>query len=203
MTKRSKPKAKEPAKKAAKVKAPKPEKKANGAPSIYTQDLADEFCHQISMGKSLRTICSMEGMPDGKTIFNWFRTKEGFVQQYARAKAESAEAMAEEILDIADDGRNDWMEKVDKDGNCIGWMLNGEHVKRSRLRIDTRRWLASKLKPKKYGEHLDVTNNTTLTYIRPEPGMSAEDAALAYRQLLQSVGIAPPEPSKPHGETSH
>lgn len=62
-----------------------------------------------------------------------------------------AEGMADEILEIADDGRNDWMEIQNRDGDNIGWKVNGEAVQRSRLRIDARKWLLSKLLPKKYG----------------------------------------------------
>jgi len=126
-----------------------------GAPSIYTQDLADDICALIVMGKSIRTICAEEGMPSIQTLFRWIReNKEGFREQYARAKEEQADALAEEMLDIADDGKNDWMEKFSSDGESLGWFLNGEHVQRSKVRLDTRKWLASKLKPKKYGDRL-------------------------------------------------
>jgi len=93
-------------------------------------------------------------MPCVATIFNWFRTEKGFLEQYEKAKEAQADTLAEELLDIADDGTNDWMEKTNKDGENIGWQLNGEHVQRSRLRVDTRKWVASKLKPKKYGDKL-------------------------------------------------
>ena len=55
-------------------------------------------------------------------------------------------------MEIADDARNDWMSYEDKNSGCESWRLNGEHVQRSRLRIDTRKWLASKLAPKIYGD---------------------------------------------------
>jgi hypothetical protein len=102
-------------------------------------------------------------MPDCATVFAWMRRFPEFLKQYARAKEESADAMAEEILEIADDGRNDWMERhgeKTEDGEPVkGWQLNGEHIQRSRVRIDTRKWLASKLKPKKYGDRVDLTNS--------------------------------------------
>jgi len=60
------------------------------------------------------------------------------------------------MLDIADDGRNDWMERHGKED--AGWQANGENIQRSRVRIDTRKWLASKLKPKKYGDKVDLTH---------------------------------------------
>ena len=75
-----------------------------------------------------------------------------------RAREEQAEFMAEEILEIADDGRNDFMEQ---DDSSAAFKINGENIQRSKLRIDTRKWLMGKLKPKKYGERLalDVTED--------------------------------------------
>lgn len=86
------------------------------------------------------------------------REQPGFQERYAQAKAECADALVEEIIDIADDGTNDWMEVHDKDGACVGYKLNGEHVQRSKLRVDSRKWIASKLKPKKYGDSVDLNH---------------------------------------------
>lgn len=127
-----------------------------GRPSEYTQDIADAICAELAEGRSLRSVCKDESMPCVKTVFNWFRAYPDFLQQYEKAKEECADALAEEILDIADDGVNDWMEKRNADGEVIGWTINGEHVQRSRLRVDSRKWIASKLKPKKYGDKVAV-----------------------------------------------
>lgn len=125
-----------------------------GRPEIYTQDLADRICAQLADGDSMRTVCKDDGMPCKTTVFMWLRTNEEFLNQYTRAKQESSDALTDEMLDIADDASNDWMERRDKDDQSIGWQLNGDHVQRSRLRIETRKWLASKLKPKKYGDKI-------------------------------------------------
>ncbi|MEU6504669.1 hypothetical protein ABZ895_34575, partial [Streptomyces californicus] len=53
-------------------------------------------------------------------------------------------------------------EKLDKEGNAIGYQLNGEHVQRSRLRIDTRKWYLSKIMPKKYGERIQHDQTITM-----------------------------------------
>lgn len=121
-------------------------------PTDYTPELTDKICAEIVLGYSLRTICKEESMPCVATVFNWFRIHPEFLEQYEKAKEAQADTLAEDILDIADDGSNDWMEKTDKDGQNIGWQLNGEHVQRSRLRVDSRKWIASKLKAKKYGD---------------------------------------------------
>lgn len=65
------------------------------------------------------------------------------------------EHWAEEIIEIADDGSNDWMERNDKDNP--GFVANGEHIQRSRLRSDNRKWLLSKLAARKYGDKLEHT----------------------------------------------
>ena len=125
-----------------------------GRPCEYTQEIADRICAELAQGTSLRTVCKADDMPSCVTVFAWMRRFPEFLKQYETAKAESADYLVEEMLDIADDGTNDWMEKYGKDGESIGWALNGEHVQRSRLRVDTRKWAASKLKPKKYGERI-------------------------------------------------
>lgn len=131
---------------------------AGGRPSGYSQELADLICERLAQGESLRSVCRDEGMPAISSIFKWMREHEAFSKQYALAKQESADAMAEDIMDIADDGTNDWMEKTNADGEIIGWTLNGEHVQRSKLRVDARKWLMAKMKPKKYGDKTEVHN---------------------------------------------
>lgn len=122
-----------------------------GRPSDFTQDLADEICEQLSEGISLRTVCIPNTMPAARTVFRWLRTNEEFCQQYARAKQESADAMGEEILDLSD--------------GAIGVIKSGAEKKSGalaqavRLQVDTRKWLMSKHKPKKYGDKLDLTTD--------------------------------------------
>ncbi|WP_447887264.1 terminase small subunit-like protein [Serratia fonticola] len=127
-----------------------------GRPSDYTEELAEIICLRLAEGESLRSVCRDDEMPSKQAVLRWLARNEQFRAQYVRAKEEGAEAIAEELFDIADDGTNDWMEKLDKDGEAIGYQLNGEHVQRSKLRIDTRKWYLSKIMPKKYGDK--VTN---------------------------------------------
>lgn len=137
--------------------APK-EKKPMGRPSDYSPEIAQVICLRLAEGESLRSVCSDEAMPAKTTVLRWIARHPDFRVQYARAKEEGAEAIAEEMFDIADDGSNDWMEKLDKEGNAVGWQINGEHVQRSRLRIETRKWYLSKIMPKKYGDKVDLTH---------------------------------------------
>ena len=125
-------------------------------PSEFTQEIAETICERLIGGESLRSICETDGMPDKATVCRWLATNEPFRDQYARAREMQADILADETLDIADDGRNDWMEKYGRDGEQIGWQVNQEAIGRSRLRLDARRWYASKLAPKKYGDKLAV-----------------------------------------------
>lgn len=131
--------------------------KKTGRPEIWSQELADKVCEKIAQGYSMRTVCASDDMPAISTLFKWIREKPEFTQQYARATEERTEAMAEDILDIADDGSNDLM-TIQK-GDVTYEVENREVTNRSRLRVDTRKWLMSKMKPKKYGEKLDLTSD--------------------------------------------
>ncbi len=85
-------------------------------------------------------------MPAMSTVMLWVaKDREGFSERYAKAFEARAWYHAEELLDIADDGINDWMERHDKDGEVIGYQVNGEAIQRSRLRVDTRKWVMYKL----------------------------------------------------------
>ena len=111
------------------------------------------ICERMIEGESLRVICSDDDMPAASTVFRWLEDDEGFREQYARAREAQADAIFDEILEIADDGRNDYVEKLRQDGGK-GTAFDAEHVQRSRLRVDARKWVASKLAPKKYGDDL-------------------------------------------------
>jgi hypothetical protein len=101
---------------------------------IYTQEIADRVCAGLSEGNSLKTVCGEIGIHPQR-VFEWLRTKEDFLAQYNIAKEESADVLTEQMLDIADDLSDDAQSR--------------------RVRVDTRKWIASKLKPKKYGDKVE------------------------------------------------
>ena len=138
---------------------PKKTLKKNGRPSKYTNKLADKICQMIAQGQSVRSICAKKDMISMQTFFRWLRENNEFREQYARACEERSYMHAEEIIEIADDATNDYMEQHDESDELTGYKLNGENIQRSRLRIDTRKWLMSKLNPKVYGDKLDMTTN--------------------------------------------
>ena len=124
--------------------------------SKYGPEIVERICAEIAVGKSMREICRAADMPDMRTAFRWLAAHSEFQQVYARAREAQADYLAEEILEIADDGKNDWVER--QDGSAA---VNNEAVQRSRLRVDARKWLMSKLMPKKYGEKQEITLDVT------------------------------------------
>lgn len=125
-------------------------------PTKLTKKLGEEICNLICEKYSLKQIeDKSEKYPKKSTILSW-NTKEGglyewFQDLYARALIVRAHAWAEEILDISDDGSNDWIEREGKNGRVYKTVDN-EAVQRSRLRVDSRKFLLAKMLPKLYGD---------------------------------------------------
>lgn len=147
----------EPTKEEPDAPAPDESQDKIGRPTIYTDELATEICNRIALGESVRSIVRDAHMPSSSTIFRWLldETKKPFWEQYEKARNIQAELMFEELLEIADDGSNDWIERENKDGSTYN-VIYHEHVQRSRLRVDTRKWYLSKVLPKKFGDKLDL-----------------------------------------------
>lgn len=124
-----------------------------GRPSSFTQTIADDICERLANGESLRAICAGEAYPKQATVFRWLAANDEFREQYARAREAQADTLADEIIDIADETAFDT--KVNEAGNEVP---NSEWISRSKLRVDARKWVAAKLKPKVYGDKLDLTS---------------------------------------------
>lgn len=126
-----------------------------GRPTIYSDDVAGEILERIMGGESLRSICEDAHMPSKFTVLKWLREKEDFSAHYARAKEEQADSLEDDILAIADLP----LDPADK-----------------RVRIDARKWIACKLKPRKYGDKVTqevtgegggpVKNAVTIEFVR-------------------------------------
>lgn len=142
-----------------------------GRPTSYTDEVANEIIDRIATGETLSAICREEGKPAKSTFFRWlYNDYNGLRNRYAKAFDERAVIMAYELLDIADDGTNDYVEQIGDDGQVTAYRVNGEAVARSRLRVDTRKWLLSKLIPKSYGDKSDEVHQVPIT------GITIEDA---------------------------
>lgn len=173
---------------------PFPKRRAGpGRPSSYNQDTADEICDRLADGESLRAICRDAHLPDFKTVFRWLQVRTGFRQQYAEARDIGLEQMAEELLEIADDGSNDFMDRQIGDGVVVS-QLNAEHIQRSRLRVDTRKWYLSKLAPKRYGDKLlvDASAGQTAELTATAPTEAARRVAF----MLAQGAAALPQPEE-------
>ena len=151
------------------AKVVKAEEKAVGRPTDYSLELSDLICARLSEGVSMRSVCRDDEMPVLTTIFRWLRTKEEFKQQYDIAKEESAESLADEMVEIADNEAGQPLMQdglpVVVDGKVV-MTIDGPSVSHAKLRIDTRKWAASKLKPKKFGEKIqqEITPGEGVTF---------------------------------------
>ena len=123
----------------------------------FTHELFETICQQIATSeRGLVSICRDNDL-NASTFYDWLLENPDLANKYARAKELQAEFMAEQIIEIADDGTNDYMTIVKGDTEYN--VENKEVTNRSRLRVDARKWVASKLYPKKYGDKVDVTTD--------------------------------------------
>ena len=107
-----------------------------GRPTDYSPELTARICERLAVGESLRSICRDDAMPSMASIFLWLSKHPEFSEQYARAREAQAESHADRIVEIADDDTIDPNHK--------------------RIMVDARKWVASKLKPKRYGDKAEV-----------------------------------------------
>jgi hypothetical protein len=125
-----------------------------GRPSIYSDELIDSICERIMMGESLNRICKDKAMPSYRTVCYWLRDKPDFLQKYTCARVVQMHLLADSILEIADDGSQDTV--VNDKGHAE---KNTEWITRTRLKLDTRKWLLAKLLPRIYGDKVNVTTD--------------------------------------------
>ena len=107
----------------------------------------------------MRAICLDPDMPALKTVFLWLGRHPEFVQQYAQAREEQAETLADEIVSISDEREG---KAIMADGAEVSVVFDSTAVARNRLRVDARKWVAAKLLPKKYGDKVEVTGKVSL-----------------------------------------
>lgn len=136
----------------------------------FSQPAADLICELIVDGKSLRTICLADDMPSRTTVLKWLNENESFAAQYARAREAQQDTYAEETVFIAD--------------TC-------EDPQKARLQIDARKWHASKLAPKKYGDR--VTN------VHEGGDKPIETTDASPRELAKAMAVIMAKGLKPSG----
>jgi hypothetical protein len=139
-------------------------KQKTGRPSEYLPEVAADICSLLADGESLRKVCERPGMPNKATVFRWLVQHDEFRDQYAKATETRADAIFEEMFDIADE--------VAEEAAAVG---------KARLRIDTRKWALARMNPKKYGDKVSqeidhrssdgtmATKPTTIQLLPVEP----------------------------------
>ena len=152
----------------------------------WAEDWKEELCARIADGRSLRSVCGDTDMPAWSTVGTHLKSDGEFSAQYARAREHRADAMFDEILDIADDNREDT--RTLNDGTFI---VNRDNIQRARLRVDARKWVLAKMQPKKYGDRVSVDANATMADLSPE---EQRDRLLgmvpALKVMLKPLGLA-------------
>lgn len=151
-------------------------------PSDYTEELALLICAELASGRSLVSICKDEDMPGLTTVYRWRLERPAFREMYARAREDQADTLADEIVGIADESINDII--IDPETGYE--RTNHEVVARSRLRVDARKWVAAKLKPRSYGDKLDLTHSGELNV----KTLSDDDLDKRIAEAAGKAGIA-------------
>ena len=135
-----------------------------GRPSSYTEQMANLICIRLAEGESLNKICKDEGMPDKATVFRWLASDASFCDKYARARELQAETQFDELIDIVDQPP-ELSYVTGKDGELIEVKFDSSYVQWMKLRVDTRKWTAARMAPKKYGEQKQAEQTQDLTVI--------------------------------------
>jgi hypothetical protein len=188
----------------ANAETPAQEPKPRGRPTVYTEDLATVILARLAAGEPLRTICRADLMPDESTVRGWaLDPNHPFAARYARAREMGFFSMADEILEIADDARNDFMERTTRSGEVVR-VVDEEAIARSRMRIAARQWLMAKAMPQTFGDRLE--QNLTVEDVTPRPQMDRAEwdetaskffaAARDYRARVEAEAAALPAPDE-------
>jgi len=159
-------------------KSVSPPKKSNaGRPSKYDPLLAAEICTRISNGEALRQICMDENMPVQSTVYLWLSRFNEFSDMYAKAREDQADTLADEIQALAD---HEPKQIYDERGNA---KYDPAHINWMRLRVDARKWVAAKLKPRKYGDRVALAGDED----NPLKVEASIEAKGLFNDLLQAM----------------
>lgn len=141
-------------------------KRKIGRPTKYNGAMIEDICEKIANGRSLRSICAEDGMPTTSTVCKWLIENKEFSEQYARAREKQADYFAEEIIEIADSAE-----------------AESAAVSKAKLQIDARKWAASKIAPKKYGDKQELDVKSSDGSMTPAVRLNAEE----FRKIAEDV----------------
>lgn len=148
-----------------------------GRPTVITSEHIAEICLRVADGETIRQIARDEHMPHSATLYRELGRGGEFCDQYVIAKNAQLTRWEDELIEIADDGSNDWVER-EVDNGRITVVADTDHMNRSRLRVDTRKWVMSKRAPKKYGDRAIVQGDEDADPVKMAHTLSDESAAL-------------------------
>jgi hypothetical protein len=135
-----------------------------GRPTQYNEEIASAILAEIATNRvGLATICAgNEVFPEPRTVYRWMLKHDEFSQRYARAKEDQLQILEDEILEIADRPQVGEIVTIKADGSTERKV--SDMIEHRKLQIDARKWLMSKLKPKKYGDRqaLELTTEQSL-----------------------------------------
>lgn len=120
----------------------------------FDQDKADDVCIALEDGASLRKAAESVG-ESARTVLNWTKSNPEFFTQYTRAREIGYLQLADAILNISDEADVE----ARYDGEDVRLDLSATAVARNRLRVDTRKWMLSKMLPKIYGDKLELSGD--------------------------------------------
>jgi hypothetical protein len=133
----------------------------------FTQEIADIICDRLMDGESLKSICSEPQMPSRVTVCKWLNLIPDFANNYARAREVQADALFDDTIHIANTPQLGVKTITKPTGVEI---IEGDMIEHRKLQIETRKWVAGKLRPKKYGDAVgkdpEASNTGTERIIR-------------------------------------
>lgn len=130
-----------------------------GRPTIFTEARALRICERLASGEPLTRICRAAAMPGITSVYRWLTANEVFRGMYARAREDQADTLADEIQAIADEPLIGQRVTVSGSGKKRKReVVSGDMIEHRRLQVDTRKWIASKLKPRVYADRTTLQN---------------------------------------------
>lgn len=157
---------------------------AYGGPTTLTWEIAEEICERLADGESMKAICRDPDMPNITLIYKWKRDTPWFDRMFKQARQDQVHTLVDEIIDIADDSTNDYVERETAKGTTI--VLDEEHIRRSAIRIEARKWLAERMAPKEFGPKAELAVG------------NPDGSSLMPTQIIL---VAAPMPQKPEDES--
>lgn len=156
---------------------------------LFSPELFTAICSRIAEGESLNRICAERAMPSRKTFFQWVAKDRALEAEYSLALRIRADYFVDEIIEIADDSNGDeiFIESTDKDGHGVKHVYNHENINRSRLRVEARKWAASKLNPKKYGDRITTEHEGNIDF--KYQNLTDEQLLARVKELAGKLGI--------------